>query len=168
MAMNVPTWGNKGVSPSNERKQEGYLAGQCLPANHLNWFLNQIFTNLEDAKGQLANLTTQSGNNNTYINSIKAELNKLLANMPVRVICGSYTGSLSTSVPTQTINIGATPSVVILLEKNSTDVGVVTKMGAVTNGTGERYYEIVENGFILENGQNRLGTNYYYAAFIEY
>ncbi len=90
MAMNIPTWQNAGVSPSAEKMKEGYKAGECLPANHLNWFINKSFTNLEDAKQQLAVLNAKT------------------------VITGSYTGNGNT----QTINIGDTPYAVIFMRKD--------------------------------------------------
>lgn len=72
LSMNVPTWNNAGVSPSEEKKQEGYAAGECLPAQHLNWFINQAFSNLAEVK--------------TFINNME---NK----MPFRIIVGAYTGT---------------------------------------------------------------------------
>lgn len=166
MAMNVPTWENKGVSPSDERKQEGYSAGQCLPANHLNWFLNQIFTNLEDAKGQLANLTSQSSSNNTYINSVRTNINKLVANMPIRAVCGTYTGT--DGAGQQTINIGIKPLAVIICDRYGNDHAFFYNGGSLSKADGTNYAKIATNGFQVGAGYNTQGNSYHYMAFIEY
>ena len=119
LSMNVPNWDNAGVSPSDEKKQKGYAAGEYLPAQHLNWFINQTFTNLAAAKDFI---------------------NQLEASMPCRVISGTYTGTGQTfyediisedprenpdpitqtvTAEDVTINIGVTPSVVFLTDNNA-------------------------------------------------
>lgn len=165
MAMNVPTWGNAGVSPTEERKREGYSAGQNLPANHLNWFLYQTFTNLAEAKEQITALETQSGGNNTYINSVRAYINDLVANMPVRVIFGKYTGTGGD----QNINIGVTPSVVLTGKAiGGSDVFLAYNGGAVTQSDGTIRLKVITNGFTAGYTTNTSGEVFYYVALVEY
>ena len=162
MAMNVPTWANEGVSPSAEKKAEGYAAGECLPAQHLNWFLNQTFSNLAEAK---------------------SIIDKLQTTAPYTVITGTYTGTNAT----QTINIGVTPDVILILETRieaSSSKRVYVRMAIKDSKLTlyDSYYvrsyellEIVDNGFTVKGSSSdsyaeqlsMAGITYNYVALVK-
>lgn len=172
LSMNVPNWDNAGVSPSEEKKQVGYAAGECLPAQHLNWFLNQTFTNLAQAK---------------------TIINKLEANMPFRVISGTYIGTgkeywedVEGSRPTGEpfpnqlteeyvkINIGATPLAVLIADnaKNYSQTSNYQPIGSTYIITPNYYYtlknydfyyfqEARENEYISKHNGEKLSSDFY-------
>lgn len=176
LSMNVPNWDNAGVSPSEEKKQVGYAAGECLPAQHLNWFLNQTFTNLAQAK---------------------TLINKLEANMPFRVISGTYigtgeaywedvVGSRPTGEPFPNqlteedvkINIGATPLVVFIAdnEKGYAEPSYVQNPVGATyimtpnyyytanSGGSYFYYEALKNEYISQNNGEKISSDFHLDA----
>ena len=167
MAMNVPTWGNAGVEPSAERKTNGFSAGENLPADYLNWFINQSFTNLQEAKTQLTSLQQQQTNTTNSLTPILANMQKLSANMPFRIKCGRYTGTGTT----QTVNIGFTPVIIIIGEGTGTGDTYVMYTNAPQRqkDSGVIRIQIVDNGFTtIDAWGNVSGYVYYYLAFYRY
>lgn len=149
MAMNVPTWANAGVSPSAEKKAEGYAAGEYLPAQHLNWFLNQTFSNLSEVKN--------------YIDKL-----------PYIIITGTYIGTGSSQV----IDLGFEPEAVFVCAATSS-VNSVDYMPFFALKNSPASYQnskytilsVVTNGFIphISSGNyvqnlNRSGDIYNYIA----
>jgi hypothetical protein len=53
-----PKWENAGIEPTDYEKAEGYSAGDKVPADYLNFYLNKLYLCVEELQNKLSNENT--------------------------------------------------------------------------------------------------------------